>query len=151
MAEIVPANAEVLSPKKVSDSEETDNVKCKQCGLTFKSKKGLTIHIGKLHKTETILPSPEKVRCSSPIGELSLTLTPPLGPRNEHRESVSVKVSEESLPLLKVDEEQDPEKLRVNKGDYPHPQKCCYEKCDLVFKNKDEFAKHIMNHMKKGD
>ena len=43
------------------------------------------------------------------------------------------------------------EKVRVDKEDYPHPQKCCYEKCDLVFKSKDVFAKHIMNHLKQGD
>ena len=43
------------------------------------------------------------------------------------------------------------EKVRVEKQDYPHPQRCCYVKCDLDFKSKDVFAKHIMNHMKQGD
>ena len=38
-----------------------------------------------------------------------MTLNPPLGPRNEYNESVSVKVSEEPIPLLKVAEKQHPE------------------------------------------
>ena len=43
------------------------------------------------------------------MGELSLTLTPPLEARKEQNESVSVKVSEEAIPLIKVAEKQDPE------------------------------------------
>ena len=109
VTEIVTENAEALPPKKLSDAEETEHVKYKQCDQTFKSEKGLKIHIGKSHRTETILPTPEKVRCSSPMGELSMTLTPPLGVRKEQNESVLVKVSEEAIPLIKVAEKQDPE------------------------------------------
>ena len=114
VAEIVTENAEALPSKEVSDAEETEQVKCKHCDQTFKSEKGLTIHIGKSHRTETILPTPEKVRCSSPMGELSLTLTSPLGARKEQNESVSVRVSEEAIRLITVAEKQDPEVSCIN-------------------------------------
>ena len=46
----VTENANVHEPNKVSELEEAENVKCKQCELTFKSEKGLRIYMGKTHK-----------------------------------------------------------------------------------------------------
>ena len=60
-------NIYVHESTKVSDIEETEGVECPQCALRFKSYKNLRIHIGKAHKNEGVLPTPEKERCSSPL------------------------------------------------------------------------------------
>ena len=63
---------EKLPDKVISD---TLKFKCTQCETSFKSEKGLNIHIGKAHKKEE-LPTPEKERGYSAEGERSLNLTP---------------------------------------------------------------------------
>ena len=70
--------------EKVSAKSLSDNLdyKCPQCELSFKTEKGLNIHIGKAHKKEE-LPTPEKERGASAHEDLSLTLTPPKECREE--------------------------------------------------------------------
>ena len=103
----VTENADVHEPNKVSELEEAENVKCKQCELTFKSEKGLRIHMGKTHKKEKIISTPEKARGSASFEEPSLILTPVQGPRDKDFKAVELGSSEEALPILKQAEEQD--------------------------------------------
>ena len=53
---------------------ESPKFKCDHCEATFKSEKGLKIHVGKSHKTN-YSSTPEKERRSSPEKELLLNLT----------------------------------------------------------------------------
>ena len=65
------------SPKedtvKVSDKTILTNYKCSHCGVDFKSERGLKIHIGKAHKSEST-SSPEKERGATPQKDLSLVI-----------------------------------------------------------------------------
>ena len=72
--------------EKVSAKSLSDNLdyKCPQCEISFKTEKGLNIHIGKAHKKEE-LPTPEKERGASAHEDLSLTLTPPKECREEFK------------------------------------------------------------------
>ena len=68
-------NQEVTEKVPAKVISETIKFKCTQWETSFKSEKGLNIHVGKTHKKEE-LPTPEKERVSSAEGELSLNLTP---------------------------------------------------------------------------
>ena len=58
----------------VSESEEANIYDCSKCEMNFKTEKGLNIHVGKAHKSET--PStPEKERSSS-TQDISLVIAP---------------------------------------------------------------------------
>ena len=65
------------SPKedtvKVSDKPILTNYKRSHCGVDFKSERGLKIHIGKAHKTEST-STPEKERGASPQKDLSVVI-----------------------------------------------------------------------------
>ena len=110
----------------------------------------MKIHVGKSHKTLKSSLSPEKVREISeetPLTVLSL--------RDTRREEQETEKEEEapSLPeeLVKFhDTTKEKNDLSPKKDDYPHPQKCCYEPCDLYFENKTEYAGHFLKHMKQG-
>ena len=103
----VTKNANVHEPNKVSELDKAENVKFKQCDLTFKSEKGLKTHMGKTHEKETLISTPEKERGSATFEEPSLTLTPVEGPRDKDFITVALESSEEALRILKQDEEQD--------------------------------------------
>ena len=70
-------NQEVTEKVPAKVISETLKFKCTHCETSFKSEKGLHVHIGKAHKKEE-LPTPEKERGSSAEGELSLNITPTL-------------------------------------------------------------------------
>ena len=105
--EIVTEEANIHFFNEVSEEEETGGFKCRECAQTFKSEKGLKIHFGKTHKSEVLLPTPEKERCFSSLEEPSLTLTPPHGPRNDENKTVTKEESEQPIPLLKEAENLD--------------------------------------------
>ena len=105
--EIVTEEAYIDHLNEVSEVEETVGVKCTECAQTFKSEKGLNIHFGKTHKSEVLLPTPEKERCFSSLEEPSLTLTPTHGPRTYENKTVTQKESEEPIPLLEEAEKLD--------------------------------------------
>ena len=69
---------------KVSENldPESPKFKCDHCEATFSSEKGLKIHVGKSHKTNSS-STPEKERGSSPEKELLLNLTPARESREE--------------------------------------------------------------------
>ena len=69
---------------KVSENLDPEGpiFKCDHCETTFKSEKGLKIHVGKSHKTNSS-STPEKERGSSPEKELLLNLTPTRESREE--------------------------------------------------------------------
>ena len=62
--------------------DESPTFKCDHCKAEFKSEKGLNIHVGKSHKTNSSA-TPEKERGSSPQKELLLNLTPAKEVREE--------------------------------------------------------------------
>ena len=70
--------------EEVSDIEEAKLFKCTECELCFKTDKGLKIHIGKTHKSETI-STPEKERGTS-SRDMSLALSPIQGSREEQEQ-----------------------------------------------------------------
>ena len=107
VTETVTEEANIHHPDEVSQLEETVGFKCTECAQTFKSEKGLNIHFGKTHKSEVLLPTPEKERCFSSLEEPSLTLTPPHGPRTNENKTVTQKESEEPIPLLEEAEKLD--------------------------------------------
>ena len=124
---------------------------CEHCASSFKTENGLKIHVGKSHKALKSSLSPEKVRENSE--ETSLTVSPLRDTRREEQETEK----EEEAPSLpeEVVKLHDTTKEKIDlspkKDDYPHPQKCCYEPCDLYFENKTEYAAHVLKHMKQGD
>ena len=67
--------------EEVSDNEEAKLFKCPECELSFKTEKGMKIHIGKSHKSDT-LSTPEKERNTSSMN-MSLALSPIEGSRDE--------------------------------------------------------------------
>ena len=69
---------------KVSENLDPESpiFRCDHCEATFKSEKGLKIHVGKSHKTN-YSSTPEKERRSSPEKELLLNLTPARESREE--------------------------------------------------------------------
>ena len=69
-----------------NDNPEYPSFKCDHCDATFKSEKGLNIHIGKSHKTHSS-STPEKERGFSPDKELSIILTPVKETREEPNNS----------------------------------------------------------------
>ena len=58
---------------KVSDKPILTNYKCSHCAFDFKSERGLKIHIGKAHKTEST-STPEKERGATPQKDMSLVI-----------------------------------------------------------------------------
>ena len=78
---------------KVSENldPESPKFKCDHCEATFKSEKGLKIHVGKSHKTN-YSSTPEKERKSSPEKELLLNLTS----TRESREELNIGGSDDS-------------------------------------------------------
>ena len=123
---------------------------CDHCASSFKTENGLKIHFGKSHKALKSSLSPEKVRENSK--ETSLTVSPLRDTRREEQE----KEKEEEAPslpeeLVKLhDTTEEKMDLFPKKDDYPHPQKFCFEPCDLYFENKTEYAGHVLKHMKQG-
>ena len=69
---------------KVSETldDKSPTFKCDHCEAEFKSEKGLNIHVGKSHKTNSSA-TPEKERGSSPEKELLINLTPTKEVRDE--------------------------------------------------------------------
>ena len=93
--------------------------KCDQCDKTFETNKGLKIHIGKAHKTDSDF---EILRDNESQRQLSLTLTPPKGGGDKsscldstHLDEV---VSDESSTTS-----EEPFELKFNKLEHRH----CYE------------------------
>ena len=82
--------------------------KCNHCDVTFKSEKGLNIHIGKSHKL-IIQITPEKERSASLLEEPLLTLTPNKVDREEDKlEDSTEKVKETELKNIEVIEKSCP-------------------------------------------
>ena len=124
---------------------------CEHCASSFKTENGLKIHVGKSHKALKSSLSPEKVCENSE--ETSQTVSPLRDTRREEQETEKEEEAP-SLPeeLVKLhDTTKEKIDLSPKKDDYPHPQKCCYEPCDLYFENKTEYACHVLKHMKQGD
>ena len=104
----------------------------------------MKIHFGKSCKALKSSLSPEKVRENSE--ETSLTVSPLRDTRREEQETDKEEEAP-SLPekLVKLhDTTKEKNDLSPKKDDYPHPQKCCYEPCDLYFESKTEFEQHIL-------
>ena len=99
----------------------------------FKTEPGLNIHIEKSHKTADVL---EKLREGENDKSLDLSF-------DDERDS--------SFSNSTITEEENKVVIPEKSDEYPHPQKCCFEQCDLFLNTKTEYAKHIMNHWKEGD
>ena len=135
---------EFLASKEAKNTSEESTTKgdqefiledfeCNQCKRRFKTEPGLNIHIGKAHKTEDVL---ETMREGENDKSLDLSFY------NERGNSFSNST---------ITEEENREEKPENTDEYPHPQKCCFEQCDLVLHRKSEYAKHIMHHWKEDD
>ena len=108
MSENVPAS----KSKDVSADRENSRFKCKHCDMSFESEKGLKIHIGKTHQAAVFPPTPEKESCSSPLEELSITISPM---ERAKQESVANTTCEEPLkpPLLEEARAQNTECFKI--------------------------------------
>ena len=91
---------------QVSENLDPDSpkFKCDHCEATFKSEKGLRIHVGKLHKTKSS-SIPDKERVSSPEKELLLILTPARDSRDELNNADLEESSHEALVQHKSNEQ----------------------------------------------
>ena len=116
--------------------ESSENFKCDQCEINFKTDQGLKIHYGKSHKSED---EPEN------LGEVGKDKSLELSLSTEDRDD---KTNHLVNSTLNSDEE---DTDNSKKKEHSYPQKCYYEQCDLVLENNTEFVKHIMIHMKRGD
>jgi uncharacterized C2H2 Zn-finger protein len=148
--EFIKKKSEISSDLEATSLSEAI-FECEHCASSFKTENGLKIHIGKSHKSLKSSLSPKKVHENSE--ETSLTVSPLRDTRREEQEAEKEEEAP-SLPgeLVKLhDTTKEKIDLSPKKDDYPHPQKCCYEPCDLYFENKTEYAGHVLKHMKQGD
>ena len=152
MAEHVDEEIVLDSSRNVAKemSDKTNKVRtCTRCGQATKG------HDGPCGlRCTNVLASPESLRHAPEQWEnMMLNLTPV----KDTREEEEVPADSPAKAMEKIKFDKDGEKhitetdLSLKKADYPHPQKCCYEQCDLIFESKNVFAQHILKHMKQGD
>ena len=123
VAENVPKEVAEDVSKEISKEIvlEANKVRtCKSCGQPTKGHNGPC----GLKCTNNVVASPESLRHAPEQGEdMLLNLTPV---RDTREEEEVIENSPAYAPKAM-------EKVRVDNEDYPHPQKCCYEKCDFFF------------------